>query len=381
MFSFVGPDPGDVVRYGRPTVEYVAGFGARITYGGSLGANFTESQAFSTSRENCWPDANAAWRSNSCDHFGVSTYGTPANITYSWLVGVGGSIVSKPLVAPNVVFNPVYAPPLVVPPPQPAPPIRLEAVVPAQVVCGNPQDNAFWVKITKTEMEDNVDLGGLLLGDHAGARPEIAALKTETEIERQVLQPGVVDEVTKAIDINEQQPSVVFSFEFYRYSGSLDDDGAIDPNKDEFPDAPGFDANALVFVGRQIAGFNPVQPMAAVPEPQTWALMLAGLAGIGAARRRNRNGAADREARSSASSRPITTRSPAVPEGRRGTSLLLANAQLVVSAIKVLNQMPMSSKLSLLMDADSVAAAGTPLINVRPPLEATFILRSVASYW
>jgi len=36
-------------------------------------------------------------------------------------------------------------------------------------------------------LENNVDLGDLLLGDDAGARPEIAALKTETEIEWQVL--------------------------------------------------------------------------------------------------------------------------------------------------------------------------------------------------
>jgi hypothetical protein len=279
VFSFVGPDPGDVVRYGRPTIQYEPGFGARITYGGSVGANFTESKPFSTSGESCWPGANAAWRSTSCDHFGVSTYGTPAKITYSWLVDVGGgSIAKQPVVVPNVVFNPVYAPPPAVPPPQPAPPIRLEAVVPGQVVGGDPRDSAFWVKITQTELENNVDLGDLLIGDHAGARPEIAALEHETEIEWQVLQPGKVDEVTKAIDINAQKPSVVFSFDFYRYTGSFDDEGLVDPNPQEFPDAPGFNANSLVFVGRQIAGFNPVQPLPAVPEPQSWALMLGGLA-------------------------------------------------------------------------------------------------------
>ena len=52
-------------------------------------------------------------------------------------------------------------------------------------------------------------------------------------------------------------------------------------------------------------------------------------------------------------------------------------AQAVVSPISVSNQIPMSSKLSLLMAAASVAVAGAPLMTVRPPLDATFILRSV----
>ena len=41
VFSFISNDPGAVVRYGKPTIDYIAGFGARITYGGTIGANFT----------------------------------------------------------------------------------------------------------------------------------------------------------------------------------------------------------------------------------------------------------------------------------------------------------------------------------------------------
>jgi hypothetical protein len=287
VFSFVGPDAGDVVRYGRPTISYEPGFGVRIVYGGTVGPNFTESKPYSTSGESCWPGANANWRSTSCDHFGVSTYGTPAKTTYSWLVDVGGGIAKQPVVVPNVVFTPVYAPPPALPPPVPAPPIGVVAVAAAQQVAADPRDNAFWVKITQTELAENVDLGDLLGGDHPGARPEIAALKDkpETEVEWQVLQIGQVDEVSKALD-PKGNPSVVVSFEFFKYTGSFDDEGLVDPNKDEFPDAPGFDPNALQFVGRQMAGFNAVQAMAPVPEPQTWALMLGGLALMATARRR-----------------------------------------------------------------------------------------------
>ena len=50
-------------------------------------------------------------------------------------------------------------------------------------------------------------LNDLLGGNHPGARPEIAGLDGETEIEWQPLQLGMVDEVTKSLD--SPKPSVV----------------------------------------------------------------------------------------------------------------------------------------------------------------------------
>jgi hypothetical protein len=74
-------------------------------------------------------------------------------------------------------------------------------------------------------LEESVDLGDLLLGGHADARPEIVAL--DAEVEWQVLQPGMVDEVKKAIDIDAQKPFLVFSFHLYRHTGSFDDEGLV----------------------------------------------------------------------------------------------------------------------------------------------------------
>ncbi|MBN8494571.1 MAG: PEP-CTERM sorting domain-containing protein [Burkholderiales bacterium] len=297
VFSFISNDPGAVVRYGKPTIEYIAGFGARITYGGSFGANFTPSAPFATGGESCWPGANTNWRATSCDHFGVSTYGSPAKTTYRWLLDDGsGSLVKQVVGVPavNIVYTPPAAPNL----PPPAPPvIQLQAQDLGQGADNvqHNQNNAFWVKIIKTELSDNVHLNDLLGGNHPGARPEIAGLDGETEIEWQPLQLGMVDEVTKSLD--SPKPSVVYKFQFFDYLGRFDDDGYVDPQSGKKPgqenQMPQIDGDGqafvmiggqrrnLSFVGQQIAGFNAneVAPPP-VPEPQTWALMLAGLLGL-----------------------------------------------------------------------------------------------------
>ncbi len=299
VFPFVSNDPGAVVRFGKPNVSHIASFGAIITYGGPGGAVTTPSAAFTTYGESCWPGANLNWKSTSCDHFGVSTYGSPLKTNYRWLLDNGTKqTVAVPAV--NIIYTPPQPPVPNQPPPQPpAPPvINLKAqdvnVDPADPVANN-LGNAFWVRVTTTELPENVELGDLLVGNQQGARPEIAALqKPETQSEWHELQLGHVDEVSK--ELKGVSPAEVVRFQFFKYVGPYDGEGIIDPGSL----VPQMDANGvayvdyegqrtnLEYVGQQIAGFNAVQGAApAVPEPAEWLLMAAGL-GIVAQRVRGR---------------------------------------------------------------------------------------------
>lgn len=303
VFSFISPDPGAVVRFGKPTITDVPGYGVRIVYGGVIGgAVFTPANnpaaPFVTTGESCWPGANAAWLSHPCDHFGVSTYGNPAVIRYSWLVDDGaGNAMKQPVGVPAVSFVPVNPPPA-------GPPAAVQAVFQAPVVEPlQPRANAFWVKLTQTTMPENVDLGDLLIGDHPGAHPEIGDLnrKPESETEWYELQIGRVDEVSKELKPN-GDPAVVLNLKFYKYEGRFDEEGLVDPASHQRPQV---DANGvayvilqengldvrhdLVYVGQQVGGFNAQELAAPIPEPRGSALMLAGLGVIAAAVWRGRN--------------------------------------------------------------------------------------------
>lgn len=59
VFGFISPDPGAVVRFGSPTIQYIPGFGARITYGGSFGGASTPSGPYVANGDSCWPGSPA----------------------------------------------------------------------------------------------------------------------------------------------------------------------------------------------------------------------------------------------------------------------------------------------------------------------------------
>lgn len=304
VFSFISPDPGAVVRFGKPTITDVPGYGVRIVYGGTIGGVFTPFNdplhPFVTGGESCWPGANAGWKGNPCDHFGVSTYGNPNAIRYSWLVDDGsGNLVKQAVGVPAVSFVPVP-----VPGPQPPIPAAVQAVIQAPVVeQPAPFANAFWVKLTQTTLPENVDLGDLLIGNHPGHHGEIAELndKPESETEWYELQIGKVDEVSKELQPN-GDPSLVIDLKFYKYQGRFDDDGLVDPVTSQkprvdaagiayvmLPDANGIDVrHDLVYVGQQVGGFNANELAAPIPEPEAYAMMLAGLGLVGAVVRRRR---------------------------------------------------------------------------------------------
>ena len=261
VFSFYSPDPGAVVRFGKPTITEVPGYGVRVIYGGTIGGIATPANnplnPFNTSGESCWPGANIGWTANPCDHFGISTYGNPAAVKYSWLVDDGAA----------------------------------------------PGANAFWVHLTQTTVGDNVDLGDLLIG-HNGAFEnqgvgQIDGLKAKAEVESEwyELQVGRVNEVSKELKPN-GDPSVVIDLKFYKYQGQFDDEGLVDPLALQKPLVDGNGVayvmlddgrHNLVYVGQQIGGFNANELAAPIPEPAVYALMLVGLGFVGVAvRRRNR---------------------------------------------------------------------------------------------
>lgn len=283
--NFGTPSPGDVERYGLPVVSDLLDgsghvIGSRITYMASFNAGSwsasTLSGAFNTPGESCWKFGNVGYPNVPCDHFGVSTLGNPTKTTYSWLVesGTPGVLKAANVAIPSVSFTP---------PPVPAPGVPaapVQAAILAQAVDPVvPQNNAFWVKIVQTTLPENVGLNDLLGGHHAGENKGVAGLAEapETEIEWQVLQIGKVDEVTKAIDLK-GNPALALKFEFYKYQGTFDGEGLVDPTALETPHGNVLTASVGAYVGEQIAGFNAVQ---AVPEPGSALMLLAGLGVIG----------------------------------------------------------------------------------------------------
>jgi len=301
VFSFISSDPGAVVRFGKPTITDVPGYGVQIVYGGTIGGIATPFNdplnPFITTGESCWPGANAGWTGNPCDHFGVSTLGNPAAIKYSWLVDDGaGNVTKQPVGVPPVSFAPINPPPA-------GPPPAVQAVIQAPIVeQAGPYANSFWVKLTQTTLPENVDLGDLLIGNHEGAHQQIADLneKSESETEGYELQIGKVDELSQELKPN-GDPSVVIDLKFYKYQGRFDGEGLVDPFRSDDPlldQSPHVDANNiayvmlpdqfgdmvrhdLVYVGQQVGGFNANELAAPIPEPAIYVTMFVGLGLVG----------------------------------------------------------------------------------------------------
>lgn len=288
--------------------------GVRITYGGIFASGITtpdNAGGFSTAGESCWPGAKGAgWISAPCDHYGVQSAKTPATTRYAWLVlnpanPAPASFADYTKVLAGIpAVNLVYSPP---PAAQPAAPaqvqVQIQAIAPvrpaapAELELPEVQDQwgeAFWVRTFKTKVDRRIDLGNLLQDDR-----EMEA--AEVESEWSILQRRPLDRIGDGKDLGANEAkekiddigdadvgkAVMRRYEFYRYLGPTNpEDGEAICDTACENDPLGLHLVGE-FVGAQMAGYN-IEAAAPVPEPQTWALMLAGLAAVGMRARRGR---------------------------------------------------------------------------------------------
>lgn len=287
-----------VERYGAPTItEYSNGstFGTRVTYLGLYdGTSWdygTPSGSFITPGDNCWSGGGVGYSASTpCDHFGVGTTTNATKTTYSWLVETATSgvlsngVVNLPAPAWNVTPDPVVGnPPVVV----------------AQIQAPLPENNiefgeAIWVKVFTTELEDPIALEDLV-----GGNPKVE--QAVTEVEWQLLQTDTGNPLAGQLESGYGAPvgpnaaSILRRYEFYKYSGEYDPETheAFATFSDSHPNDPNdpvyYDPTKTVDLGTYLGAQNAAVNLAAVPEPETYAMLLVGLGLVGFVVRRRKH--------------------------------------------------------------------------------------------
>ncbi len=288
---------GSVERYGSPVIaDYNNGlvFGTTVTYKGLFnGLNWdfgTPSGVIITPGDNCWSGGGLGYNASTpCDHFGVGTRANPTKTTYSWLLETApssGSLTKGGVLLPAPVWNVVP----VAPGAPPAPPV-VQAAVQAPAPVQPPEKpepqwgDALWVKVFTTELPDPVRLEDLVKGN-----PKVDGAHTETEWQLLQKDPGNplsgVLESGYGVPVGPDAASILRRYEFYKFGGLYDatDNHAILVGNDSHPGI----GDVGAYLGAQNGAVN-LAAVAAVPEPETFAMLLAGLGLVfGVARRRRR---------------------------------------------------------------------------------------------
>lgn len=284
-----GVPPTSVERYGAPTIVDNPGVGVTIryaaTFSGQAWSVGTPTGTYSNAGDSCWPLGNAAYNSGAlaCDHFGVGTFGSPAKTTYKWLVDPTNSGILSPVAAGLPPVNFLYQQPAPGPILEPQPVI---AEINAEKEANELFGPAYWVKVFAHHVDHNVNIDDLLKGNAVVPKDD------EVEAEFELFQAGEAANAARQagpgngqkqalLMLDPADAALVVRYEFYKYLGDYAADGEAICGGNGTPDKPENCGGLGNFAGAQIAGFNAVQPPLAVPEPGTWAMLLAGLGGLG----------------------------------------------------------------------------------------------------
>lgn len=275
-----GIPPTSVERYGAPSIIEVPNWGVKIIYQAAFAngawSTGTDTGSFANPGEVCWALGGSNYPNVPCDHFGVGTYGTPAKITYSWLLETtpdSPNLTSSVVGIPSVSFTPPPPPT----PVQPNPPQQVQAVIRAveePVEVNYKYGKAYWVKVFTMTQDHHVELEQLV-----GGSPEVPDEPAEIETEWTVFQArldgmGVNEEKMAEVPFDEDvNKSIVRRYEFYEYNGIINpEDGEAWCDGAEAPghscDSPFGDGSVQglnviqeindlgPYIGAQMAAFN-----------------------------------------------------------------------------------------------------------------------------
>lgn len=282
-----GVPPQSVVRYGAPTITDVPDFGVRIRYEAHFvnggWSTHTPTGTYANPGDSCWPLGNPQYDSGTlpCDHFGVSTLGTPARVHYRWLCDQNGnSGVLTPITAevPPIRMNYQPAPPP--PPGQPRQPEPVEIQFEAPEEPENLFGHAYWVKIYSRHSDHDVELEQLMVDD-----PEVPG-EDEVEVEWELFQEGG-EQALIAHDLlrDPEDEALVLRLAFYEYVGPFKNDGEVDCSGRRGQGSSPEDCGGLGdYVGAQMVAFD--AEAQAVPAPPLFAHPVAVLGLAALARRR-----------------------------------------------------------------------------------------------